>query len=122
MRRGSAQAQLDRPKSSILTLPPEITSEIFLKCFDPDSELTPLAAPWVFLAICSSWRANALSAPASRAMDRSILRSISFLEAASGASQEPSCHDCYFRVGLGVRALESIQPAGINSPETNLMQ
>ncbi|KAJ7222953.1 hypothetical protein C8J57DRAFT_1536162 [Mycena rebaudengoi] len=62
-RRGSVQAQ-DQRECSILTLPPEITSEIFVQCLKGQVHPAPLAAPLIFLAICRSWHAIAVSTPA----------------------------------------------------------
>ncbi|KAJ7277366.1 hypothetical protein C8J57DRAFT_1126728 [Mycena rebaudengoi] len=59
-----AQVPLALPTYPVLTLPPELTSEIFLHCLVPEMNPDPLAAPLVFLAICRSWRNIALSTPA----------------------------------------------------------
>ncbi|KAJ7167781.1 hypothetical protein C8R46DRAFT_870883, partial [Mycena filopes] len=53
-----------------LTLPVEITSEIFLCCLPRTSEYflpptfeSPVRAPMLLLQICRTWRAIALSSP-----------------------------------------------------------
>ncbi|KAF8182104.1 hypothetical protein K438DRAFT_2020913 [Mycena galopus ATCC 62051] len=65
------QRQLDSVVYPVLTLPPEITSDIFLECLPPvpdlDSSakagLAALRAPLLFLQICSAWRRVASSTP-----------------------------------------------------------
>ncbi|KAJ7167747.1 hypothetical protein C8R46DRAFT_898276, partial [Mycena filopes] len=49
----------------VLTIPPEITSEIFLHCL-PEKLVPPSQAdaPLVFLSVCRAWRAVAISVPA----------------------------------------------------------
>ncbi|KAJ7036041.1 hypothetical protein C8F04DRAFT_1096727 [Mycena alexandri] len=50
----------------ILTLPPEVTSEIFLHCLATNTTHapTPTLAPLLLLQICTAWRRLALSIPA----------------------------------------------------------
>ncbi|KAJ7772176.1 hypothetical protein B0H16DRAFT_1451257 [Mycena metata] len=50
----------------ILTLPPEVTSEIFLHCLATNAAHapTPTHAPLLLLQICTAWRSLALSIPA----------------------------------------------------------
>ncbi|KAJ7663178.1 hypothetical protein DFH06DRAFT_1128511 [Mycena polygramma] len=45
----------------ILTLPPEVTSRIFLECIEPRPSTN--SAPLLLLRICKSWRTIALSSP-----------------------------------------------------------
>ncbi|KAF8207859.1 hypothetical protein K438DRAFT_1814453 [Mycena galopus ATCC 62051] len=57
------------PRPPILTLPNEITSEIFMHCLDPQfpsyatSTTNPAHAPMLLLHICRAWRSIALSVP-----------------------------------------------------------
>ncbi|KAJ7223927.1 hypothetical protein C8J57DRAFT_969121, partial [Mycena rebaudengoi] len=68
-RRTSIQLQLDRVPYPILTLPLEITSEIFIQCLpEPpaleNAHIDALQAPLLLLHICKEWRRIALSLPA----------------------------------------------------------
>ncbi|KAJ6477833.1 hypothetical protein C8R47DRAFT_1051438 [Mycena vitilis] len=47
----------------VLTLPPEITSEIFVQAVNPLPNASSRSAPLLFLRICRLWRAIALSTP-----------------------------------------------------------
>ncbi|KAJ7474824.1 hypothetical protein FB451DRAFT_1464943 [Mycena latifolia] len=63
--RAAVQLQLDRFVYPILTLPPEITSEIFLWCSEPTrGVMYPSVAPLLILQVCRAWRAIAVSTPA----------------------------------------------------------
>ncbi|KAJ7474811.1 hypothetical protein FB451DRAFT_1088428 [Mycena latifolia] len=63
--RAAVQVQFDRFVYPILTLPPEITSEIFLWCSEPDiGTIDPELSPLLLLQICKAWREVALSIPA----------------------------------------------------------
>ncbi|KAJ7922930.1 hypothetical protein B0H13DRAFT_84852 [Mycena leptocephala] len=66
-RRAEIQAELDLYTYPVLTLPHEITSEIFLQSLpstlDFDVVPNPSEAPLVLLQICRSWRTVALSTP-----------------------------------------------------------
>ncbi|KAJ7030089.1 hypothetical protein C8F04DRAFT_1042727 [Mycena alexandri] len=48
----------------VLTLPTEITAEIFKWCIDTGMRLLPSVAPLLLTRICRQWRALALSTPA----------------------------------------------------------
>ncbi|KAJ7315375.1 hypothetical protein DFH08DRAFT_1086903 [Mycena albidolilacea] len=48
----------------VLTLPPEITAEIFKWCIDTGMRLLPSVAPLLLTRICRDWRALAFSTPA----------------------------------------------------------
>jgi hypothetical protein len=48
----------------LLTLPPEITAEIFKWCIDTGMRLLPSVAPLLLTRICRDWRALAFSNPA----------------------------------------------------------
>ncbi|KAJ7812317.1 hypothetical protein B0H14DRAFT_2377659 [Mycena olivaceomarginata] len=48
----------------VLTLPPEITADIFKWCIDTGKRLHPSLAPSLLTQICRDWRALALSTPA----------------------------------------------------------
>ncbi|KAJ7157218.1 hypothetical protein C8R46DRAFT_909202, partial [Mycena filopes] len=69
--RGPIKKQLDRIVYPVLSLPPEITSEIFLECLPPhplfapfgESGLTNSVAPLLLLQVCKTWRKIALSTP-----------------------------------------------------------
>ncbi|KAJ7655347.1 hypothetical protein B0H17DRAFT_1099257 [Mycena rosella] len=61
--RAAVQLQLDRFVYPILTLPLEITSEIFLWCSPRDFAADPSEAPMLLLQVCRAWRAIALSVP-----------------------------------------------------------
>ncbi|KAJ7093775.1 hypothetical protein C8R44DRAFT_989883, partial [Mycena epipterygia] len=64
------QLQANHVVYPVLTLPPEITSEIFIRCLpsgpEPGSQSPwhSSRAPWLLLEICKMWRAIALSTPA----------------------------------------------------------
>ncbi|KAJ7044738.1 hypothetical protein C8F04DRAFT_595623 [Mycena alexandri] len=63
-RRRALQTRLDYP---VLTLPPEITSEIFLHCLPETRELdvvNPREAPLLLTHVCRAWRQIASSLPA----------------------------------------------------------
>ncbi|KAJ6627748.1 hypothetical protein B0H10DRAFT_358846 [Mycena sp. CBHHK59/15] len=63
--RAAVQLQLDLFIYPILTLPREITSEIFLWCSAHNcNEPHPSLAPLLLLKVCRAWRALALSVPA----------------------------------------------------------
>ncbi|KAJ7147975.1 hypothetical protein C8R46DRAFT_1359486 [Mycena filopes] len=71
--RWSIKTQLDRVVYPVLSLPPEITAEIFLRCVPPTSTPVeskvqricphPRRAPLLLLQVCRTWRAIALSTP-----------------------------------------------------------
>ncbi|KAJ7045064.1 hypothetical protein C8F04DRAFT_522805 [Mycena alexandri] len=70
--RGLIQTQLDDIVYPVLTLPPEIVSNIFLQCLPPPPVLSarhgkigpnPTLAPLLLLQICRVWRQMALSTP-----------------------------------------------------------
>ncbi|KAJ7755787.1 hypothetical protein B0H16DRAFT_1782889 [Mycena metata] len=69
--RQQLQSQLDGIVYPVANLPPEITSNIFLRCLPPSPELNkPVKgyprmsqAPLIFLRICKLWRDIALSTP-----------------------------------------------------------
>ncbi|KAJ6483876.1 hypothetical protein DFH09DRAFT_1211550 [Mycena vulgaris] len=61
------QLQLDSIIYPVLTLPPEITSEIFVHCVPPVRSrdvVDPGAAPLLLLHVCRAWRQIAVSTPA----------------------------------------------------------
>ncbi|KAJ7474787.1 hypothetical protein FB451DRAFT_276131 [Mycena latifolia] len=63
--RATVQVQLDHFVYPILTLPPEITSEILLSCSEHNiGTMDPDMAPLLLLKICKAWREVALSIPA----------------------------------------------------------
>ncbi|KAJ7223918.1 hypothetical protein C8J57DRAFT_231852 [Mycena rebaudengoi] len=68
-RRTSIRLELDRVVYPVLTLPVEITSEIFIHCL-PEPPIingeraTELEAPILLLRICKEWRRIALAVPA----------------------------------------------------------
>ncbi|KAJ7277378.1 hypothetical protein C8J57DRAFT_1465956 [Mycena rebaudengoi] len=63
-RRTAVQVQLGRYIYPVLTLPPEITSEIFVQCL-PHGNVSPhpSEAPLLLLVICRAWRDLAISTP-----------------------------------------------------------
>ncbi|KAJ7144791.1 hypothetical protein C8R43DRAFT_891216, partial [Mycena crocata] len=69
--RRSIQRRLDKIAYPVFSLPPEITSEIFLRCLpplpfviDPSKNGPSLSlAPLLLLQICSAWRSIAISTP-----------------------------------------------------------
>ncbi|KAJ7277282.1 hypothetical protein C8J57DRAFT_1713702 [Mycena rebaudengoi] len=65
-RRAVVEAKLDLYVYPVLTLPPEITSEIFVHSLPSHRLVSPLPStpPLIFLKICSAWRLLALSTPA----------------------------------------------------------
>ncbi|KAJ7208716.1 hypothetical protein C8J57DRAFT_1540563 [Mycena rebaudengoi] len=63
-RRDSIRSQLDTIIYPILTLPPEITSEISIQCLPSIVSPNVGCAPLIFLAICTAWRNIAISTPA----------------------------------------------------------
>ncbi|KAJ6543225.1 hypothetical protein DFH09DRAFT_1173715 [Mycena vulgaris] len=66
-RRAAIQHQLDDIVYPILTIPPEIISEIFRRCMsnldDASDTASTSRAPLLFLRICRPWRVIALSTP-----------------------------------------------------------
>ncbi|KAJ6599991.1 hypothetical protein DFH09DRAFT_627888 [Mycena vulgaris] len=63
--KAAVQRQLDRFVYPVLTLPPEITSDIFMWCSALDLVSPhPSRAPLILLQVCRAWRAIALSVPA----------------------------------------------------------
>ncbi|KAJ7241350.1 hypothetical protein B0H12DRAFT_1024223, partial [Mycena haematopus] len=64
--RSSILSELNLVVYPVLTLPPEITAQIFLWCVDVELRLlqTPSVAPLLLTQICRDWRALALSTPA----------------------------------------------------------
>ncbi|KAJ7784122.1 hypothetical protein B0H16DRAFT_1296848, partial [Mycena metata] len=69
--RKQLQSELDGIVYPVATLPPEITSNIFLRCLPPSPELSSpvkahpsmFTAPLLFLQVCRMWRNIALSTP-----------------------------------------------------------
>ncbi|KAJ7495466.1 hypothetical protein FB451DRAFT_1077110, partial [Mycena latifolia] len=63
--RQNLQAESDSIICPILSFPPEITTEIFLKCIPSDSASlpSPATAPLLLNQICRQWRQIALNAP-----------------------------------------------------------
>ncbi|KAJ7044763.1 hypothetical protein C8F04DRAFT_1027150 [Mycena alexandri] len=62
----NVQTRLDPTTYPVLTLPPEITSEIFLRCLPKTRELdvvNPREAPLLLTHVCSAWRQIACSTP-----------------------------------------------------------
>ncbi|KAJ7693884.1 hypothetical protein B0H17DRAFT_840283, partial [Mycena rosella] len=63
----NVQHQLDAIVYPVLTLPPEITSEIFVHCL-PDRRkwdvVNPKEAPLLLMHVCSAWRNITISTPA----------------------------------------------------------
>ncbi|KAJ7462161.1 hypothetical protein FB451DRAFT_1043997, partial [Mycena latifolia] len=69
-RRAKAQLELDSIVYPVLTLPPEITSEIFLYCL-PTSHMdlernspNPNEAPILLSHVCRTWKEIAIGTPA----------------------------------------------------------
>ncbi|KAJ7277352.1 hypothetical protein C8J57DRAFT_1024804, partial [Mycena rebaudengoi] len=65
-RRAVIQAELNLYTYPVLTLPPEITSEIFVQSLPSHDPVVPYPSesPLIFLRICRAWRLLALSTPA----------------------------------------------------------
>jgi hypothetical protein len=69
-KRDSAQLQLDSIVYPVLTLPSEITSEIFICCLPTSSTdvernaVDPHAPPMLLSHVCQAWREITLSTPA----------------------------------------------------------
>ncbi|KAF8217981.1 hypothetical protein K438DRAFT_15775 [Mycena galopus ATCC 62051] len=62
--RSAILSELNLVVYPVLTLPPEITAEIFKWCIDTGMRLLPSLAPLLLTQICRDWRALALSTPA----------------------------------------------------------
>ncbi|KAJ7772192.1 hypothetical protein B0H16DRAFT_1880913 [Mycena metata] len=64
--RSALLSELNLVTYPVLTLPPEITAEIFKWCIDTGTRmrLLPATAPLLFTRICRQWRALAFSTPA----------------------------------------------------------
>ncbi|KAJ7098678.1 hypothetical protein B0H15DRAFT_586968 [Mycena belliarum] len=62
-KRPNAQLELDSVVCPILTLPPEITSGIFIRCLDhgPNNSRKCREAPMLLLHVCRTWRDVAIS-------------------------------------------------------------
>ncbi|KAJ7249720.1 hypothetical protein B0H12DRAFT_1019546, partial [Mycena haematopus] len=61
-----AHTQLDSVVYPVLTLPPEITSEIFCHCLPTERQsdiVNPKEAPLVLTQVCGLWRNIAISTP-----------------------------------------------------------
>jgi hypothetical protein len=59
--------QLDSVAYPVLTLPPEMTSEIFIYCLPSKREMdvvNPNEAPLLLMHVCRAWRQLAISTPA----------------------------------------------------------
>lgn len=65
----------------VLTLPPEITAEIFVHFLPDYPELPPISAPLQLCAICQQWRQIALSTP-------SLWRAIRISHGTAGIEEE----------------------------------
>jgi hypothetical protein len=64
-RKAIVQAEIDAFTFPVLTLPPEITAEIFLQyAFEAQEDDDPFREVLLLLIICRAWRALALSVPA----------------------------------------------------------
>ncbi|KAJ7098690.1 hypothetical protein B0H15DRAFT_771928, partial [Mycena belliarum] len=65
-KRHNAQLELDSLVYPVLTLPPEITSGIFIHCLDrgPNNSMECREAPMLLLHVCRAWRDVAVSTPA----------------------------------------------------------
>ncbi|KAJ7320744.1 hypothetical protein DFH08DRAFT_890124 [Mycena albidolilacea] len=63
-KRSTILSELNLVVYPVLTLPPEITAEIFKWCIDTGKRLLPSLAPSLLTQICRDWRALALSTPA----------------------------------------------------------
>ncbi|KAF7349481.1 F-box domain-containing protein [Mycena sanguinolenta] len=62
--RSAILSELNIVAYPVLTLPPEITAEIFKWCIDTGLRLSPSVAPLLLTRICRDWRALAFSTPA----------------------------------------------------------
>ncbi|KAJ7772355.1 hypothetical protein B0H16DRAFT_168561 [Mycena metata] len=62
--RSAILSELSLVTYPVLTLPPEVTAEIFKWCLDTGLRLLPSVAPLLLTRICRQWRALALSTPA----------------------------------------------------------
>ncbi|KAJ6503903.1 hypothetical protein C8R45DRAFT_974055 [Mycena sanguinolenta] len=62
--RSAILSELNLVAYPVLTLPPEITAEIFKWCIDTGMRLLPSTAPLLLTRICRAWRALAFSTPA----------------------------------------------------------
>ncbi|KAJ6533031.1 hypothetical protein B0H19DRAFT_879289, partial [Mycena capillaripes] len=60
------QAKLDAIVYPVLSLPPEITMEVFVRCLPSESDRCPSwkQAPLLLAQICRQWRQIALDTPA----------------------------------------------------------
>ncbi|KAJ7635278.1 hypothetical protein FB45DRAFT_790842 [Roridomyces roridus] len=61
--RDALQAESDAIVYPVLSLPPEITTEIFQRCVRHPAVHSPLEAPLLFTQICHQWREIALGSP-----------------------------------------------------------
>ncbi|KAJ6551502.1 hypothetical protein B0H19DRAFT_171959 [Mycena capillaripes] len=63
-KRASMQAQLDAGIYPVLTLPPEVVSEIFIHCLsDTRARLNVAEAPLLLCNVCRAWRDIAIATP-----------------------------------------------------------
>ncbi|KAJ6461796.1 hypothetical protein C8R45DRAFT_841877, partial [Mycena sanguinolenta] len=62
--RSAILSELNLVAYPVLTLPPEITAEIFKWCIDTGLRLHPSLAPLLLTRICRDWRALTFSTPA----------------------------------------------------------
>ncbi|KAJ7638285.1 hypothetical protein FB45DRAFT_1023091 [Roridomyces roridus] len=61
--RNTLQAKCDKIVYPVLSLPAEVTSEIFSHCVEPLSDPSPSTAPLLLTRICRQWREIALASP-----------------------------------------------------------
>ncbi|KAF8175470.1 hypothetical protein K438DRAFT_1608588, partial [Mycena galopus ATCC 62051] len=57
------EEELDSIVYPVLSLPPEITSHIFIQSLPEDTRPSPRSAPLLLVQICRSWRVIAIATP-----------------------------------------------------------
>ncbi|KAJ7635282.1 hypothetical protein FB45DRAFT_681008, partial [Roridomyces roridus] len=61
--RDALQTESDAIVYPVLSLPPEITADIFEHCVVSRSTPSPTQAPLLFMQVCREWRQVALASP-----------------------------------------------------------
>ncbi|KAJ7462567.1 hypothetical protein FB451DRAFT_1267000 [Mycena latifolia] len=106
--RSAVLSELNLVAYPVLTLPPEITAEIFKWCIDTGMRLLPSVAPLLLTRICRDWRALAFSTPA-------LWDTISQIEFGVHPRAEAVVETWFSRAGTRPLSLTIICPESLDS-------
>ncbi|KAF7346683.1 F-box domain-containing protein [Mycena sanguinolenta] len=106
--RSAILSELNLVTYPILTLPPEITAEIFKWCIDTGMRLRLSVAPLLLTRICRDWRALAFSTPA-------LWDTISEIELGVHPGEEAAIERWFSRAGTRPLSLEIDCPESLGS-------